>query len=133
MEISGSQIKLLKRLYKTDILLSDFSDSEKGEIEYLGKRGFIKYSKEDTDSRIAPTIVCIQSAGKAFYDSYVRDRRRWYIPVVLSIVAIVISLFALYKSGQVINVYIDENKMNTVTAENPPANADNKQGKFGYL
>lgn len=126
MEISGSQIKLLKRLYKTDILLSDFSDSEKGEIEYLGKRGFIKYSKEDTDSRIAPTIACIQSAGKAFYDSYVRDRRRWYIPVVLSIVAIVISLFALYKSGQVINVYIDENKMNTVTAENPPANADNK-------
>ena len=126
MEISGSQIKLLKRLYKTDILLSDFSDSEKGEIEYLGKRGFIKYSKEDTDSRITPTIVCTQSAGKAFYDSYVRDRKRWYIPVVLSIVAIVISLFALYKSGQVINVYIDENKMNTVTAENPPANADNK-------
>ena len=39
---------------------------------------------------------------------------------------IVISLFALYKSGQVINVYIDENKMNTVAAENPPANADNK-------
>lgn len=70
MEISGSQIKLLKRLYKTDIPLSDFSDSEKGEIEYLGKRGFIKYSKEDTDSRITPTIVCIQSAGKAFYDSY---------------------------------------------------------------
>lgn len=126
MEISGSQIKLLKRLYKTDIPLSDFSESEKGEIEYLGKLGFIKYSKEDTDSRIAPNIVCIQSAGKAFYDSYVRDRRRWYIPVVLSVVAIVISLFALYKSGQVINVYIDENKMNTVTAENPPANADNK-------
>ena len=45
MEISGSQIKLLKRLYKTDIPLSDFSESEKGEIEYLGKRGFIKYSK----------------------------------------------------------------------------------------
>ena len=42
MEISGSQIKLLKRLYKTDIPLSDFSESEKGEIEYLGKRGFIK-------------------------------------------------------------------------------------------
>ena len=59
MEISGSQIKLLKRLYKTDIPLSDFSESEKGEIEYLGKRGFIKYSKEDTDSRITPTIVCI--------------------------------------------------------------------------
>ena len=29
MEISGSQIKLLKRLYKTDIPLSDFSESEK--------------------------------------------------------------------------------------------------------
>ena len=126
MEISGSQIKLLKRLYKVDIPLSNFSDPAKKDIEYLGKCGFIKYSSEDTDSRIAPTIVYIQSAGKAFYDSYVRDRRRWYIPVILSIIAIVISLFALYKSGQVINVYIDENKMNTVTAENPPANADNK-------
>lgn len=126
MEISGSQIKLLKRLYKADIPLSNFSDSEKEDIEYLGKCGFIKYGTEDTDSRIAQTIVCIQSSGKAEYDSYVRDRRRWYIPVVLSVVAIVISLFALYKSGQVINVYIDENKMNTVTAENPPANADNK-------
>lgn len=42
------------------------------------------------------------------------------------IVAIVISLFALYKSGQTINVYIDKKQMNTVTAENPPANADNK-------
>ena len=126
MEISGSQIKLLKRLYKADIPLSNFSDSEKEDIEYLGKCGFIKYSSEDTDSRIASTIVCIQSSGKAEYDSYIRDRRRWYIPIVLSIVAIAISLFALYKSGQVINVYIDENKMNTVTAENPPANADNK-------
>lgn len=126
MEISGSQIKLLKRLYKADIPLSNFSDSEKEDIEYLGKCGFIKYSSEDTDSRTVSTIVCIQPSGKAEYDSYIRDRRRWYIPVVLSIVAIAISLFALYKSGQVVNVYIDENKMNTVTAENPPANADNK-------
>ena len=126
MEISSSQIKLLKRLYKSDIPLSNFSDADKEDIEYLGKYGFIKYSKKDTDSRIAPTIICIQPAGKAFYDSYIRDRRRWYIPVVLSIVAIAISLFALYKSGQVINVYIDENKMNTVTTENPQANAENK-------
>lgn len=126
MEISNPQIRLLKRLYKADIPLSNFSDSAKKDIEYLGKCGFIKYGTEDTDSRIAQTIVCIQPSGKAEYDSYVRDRRRWYIPVVLSVVAIAISLFALYKSGQAINVYIDENKINTVTAENPPANADNK-------
>lgn len=126
MKISDPQIKLLKRLYKTDVPLSDFSYSEREDIEYLGKQGFIKYVAEDTGSRTAPTIVYIRSAGKAEYDSYIRERRRWYIPVVLSIVAIVISLFALYKSGQTINVYIDKKQMNTVTAENPPANADNK-------
>lgn len=126
MEISGSQIKLLKRLYKADIPLSDLSISDKEDIAYLGKYGFIKYNAEDTGSRTVPTIICIQPAGKAFYDSYIRERRRWYIPVVLSVVAIIISLFALYKSGQVINVYVNANKMNTVIAENPPAKADSK-------
>lgn len=126
MKISGSQIKILKRLYKTDIPLSNFSVSDKEDIGRLGDCGLIKYRAENTDSRIAPTIICILPAGKAEYDSYIRERRRWYIPVVLSLVAIVISLFALYKSGQTINVYIDRKQMNTVTAENPPANADNK-------
>lgn len=55
MEISGSQIKLLKRLYKTDIPLSDFSESEKGEIEYLGKRGFIKFDLPCTES-VLPSV-----------------------------------------------------------------------------
>lgn len=126
MDISGSQLKLLKRLYKTDIPLSDFSDADQKNISFLGQSGYIRYRPENEDKRISPTIVCIKPSGQAAYDSYIRDRRRWYIPVALSLIAIVISLFALYKSGQIINVYIDANKMNTVTAENPPANADNK-------
>lgn len=126
MDISDAQIKLLKRLYKTDMPLSDFSVADKENISFLGESGLVRYRQEDENARFSPTIVCIQPSGQAFYDSYIRIRRRWYIPVALSVIAIVISLFALYKSGQVINVYIDKNKMNTVTAENPPANADNK-------
>lgn len=126
MDISDAQIKLLKRLYKTDMPLSDFSDADKKNISYLGESGLVHYRQEGENARVSSTTVCIQPSGQAFYDSYIRIRRRWYIPVVLSVIAIVISLFALYKSGQVINVYIDKNKMNTVTAENPPANADNK-------
>lgn len=126
MDLSNKHIKLLKRLYHSEIPLSDFSGADRESIAFLGNCGFIRYSTEDIDSRNAPTIVCIQPSGQAAYDSYIRDRRRWYIPVVLSIVAIAISLLALYKSGQEINVYVNANKMNTVTAENPPANADNR-------
>ena len=123
MDISNNQIKLLRRLYNTDIPLSEFSEADKENISYLGKYGLIKYCAEDIDVIHPPTIVCIQPSGQAEYDTYIRDRRRWYIPVVLSFVAILISLFALYKSGQTVNVYIDKKQMATVAAENPPSNA----------
>ena len=126
MDLANRHIKLLKRLYHSEIPLSDFSDVDRENLAFLGNYGYIRYSTEDTDLRNALTIVRIQPSGQAAYDSYIRDRRRWYIPVVLSVIAIAISLFALYKSGQEINVYVNANKMNAVTAENPPANADNK-------
>ena len=90
MDLANRHIKLLKRLYHSEIPLSDFSGADRESIAFLGNCGFIRYSTEDIDSRNAPTIVCIQP------------------------------------SGQEINVYVNANKMNAVTAENPPANADNK-------
>lgn len=116
MDISQSQLKLLKRFQKQVLRKSLLSLSDIEDISDLGSNGFIQYSKE-TDERNSETIILITAKGKARYESYIRESKRWLIPVVLSIVAIVISLFALYHSNQTINVYVNNRAITETTTD----------------
>lgn len=111
--IARSQYRLLKKLYKKDLLKSQLAEYEMRDIHYLGKNGCIEYediSEDDDYIHTTDTRIILKPQGKAVYETYVRNRRRWLIPVVISVIAALISLCALYKSSQPVKIYLnDEN------------------------
>lgn len=98
MELSTSQYHLLKKLRHTDLVLSSCSDDEKEDVAFLGSMGFVQYT-EISDNKnprmVIQTLVHIRPKGKAEYDAYIRARNRWFIPLFVSIVALLISFIAL--------------------------------------
>ena len=109
--IAKSHYKLLKKLHKHELKKSQLTESESEDITYLGENGCIRYEgiyeNEDSMKQI-DTLIILRSKGKAVYETYVRNRRRWLIPVIISIVAAIISIIALYKSSQPLEININE-------------------------
>lgn len=98
MELSTSQYHLLKKIRHTDLDLSSCSDDEKEDVTFLGNMGFIQYNEiyDNKNPRIVlQTFVHIRPKGKAEYDAYIRARNRWFVPLFVSIVALLISFAAL--------------------------------------
>ena len=98
MELSSSQDRLLKRLRYKDLDLSPCSVDEEEDITFLGSMGFIQYAEiyDDKNPRtVLQTFVHIKPKGKAEYDAYIRARNRWFIPLFVSIAALLISFAAL--------------------------------------
>lgn len=131
--IAQSHYKLLKKLCKRKLKKSQLTDSELEDIYYLADNGCIRYEVvyENEDSlKEIDTLIILQSKGKAVYETYVRSRRRWLIPVIISVTAAIISVIALYKSSQPLEIHINEitNVESTVsTSTTVPACV----GKFG--
>ena len=133
--LSSSQRKLLKRLRKHILKKSQLSDAEWDDIVYLGENGYIRFDavyEDDTCFRSIDTVVIIKPLGKAVYESYIRTRNRWFIPVAISIAALIISVIALYKTSQPAKIYLNDKII--ASAETTAATAAEKyKGKFGYL
>lgn len=109
--IAQSHYKLLKKLRKHELKKSQLTKSELEDIYYLGDNGCIRYEAvyENEDSmKEIDTLIILQSKGKAVYETYVRNRKRWLIPVIISVAAAIISVIALYKSSQPLEIHINE-------------------------
>ena len=110
-EFAHDQYKLLKKLRKRNLKKSELSNSQLDDIDYLGKNGCIRYEEvSENEDYLHPvdTLIILKPQGKAIYETYVRNKRRWLIPVIISICALIISIFALYKSSQPVKIYINE-------------------------
>ena len=120
MDLSNSQYKLLKRIRKNKkIDLSSFSESEREDVSYLANNGLVHYESvydEDKPLKILRTDAVIQPKGKAEYDTYRRVRLRWMIPLVISILALLVSIGAMYKSSQPINIHINTSMYTTTSS-----------------
>ena len=131
--IARSHYKLLKKLRKRELKKSQLTKDELEDISYLGKNGCIRYediSENDDAALPTDTLIILQSKGKAVYETYVRNRRRWLIPVIISFLALIISIFALYKSSQPLEIYINE-ITNTASTASTSATIPNCSGKSG--
>lgn len=127
MELSNHQYRLLKQLSRKNLKSSELSQKSKKEISFLGKNGYIEYEGIfDNENPIHQTdsYVHITPKGEAEYQAYIRQRNRWLIPLVISLAALIVSIFALYKSSQPIEIHIDTNAINTATAANAPENSE---------
>lgn len=127
MELSGNQYKLLKRLSKSGIKKSELTPNQQRNIAFLGDNGYIEYKsifENENSLNQIDSYILIQPKGEAAYRSYIRQRNRWFIPLIISLGALIVSIFALYKSSNPINIHIDTNTINSVTTENTPANSE---------
>lgn len=116
MELSSYQYKLLKKICKKQLILSELSKSDRTRISSLADNGYVRYeSITDPDSprKTLYTLISIEPKGEAEIDSYKRNKIRWLIPVIISLAALIISIFALYKSSQPIEIHISTN--NTIS------------------
>lgn len=98
MELSTSQYYLLKRLCHADLDLSLCSSDEAEDISFLADMGLIQYNQiyDEKNPRIVlQHFAHIRPKGKAEYDAYIRTRNRWFIPLFVSIAALLISFAAL--------------------------------------
>lgn len=121
MELSSYQYKILKYLIKNPLILSELSDADRNRVHSLADNGYVRYeaiTNPDIPREILYTIVKIEPKGEAEIDSYKRNRIRWLIPVMISLAALIISIFSLYKSSQPIEIHINTNAISETTREN---------------
>lgn len=111
MYISADQKRLLGKIKRKSRLKSKLKNRELRDLSYLGDNGLIQYETiyEDEHSlKEIGTIVLIQPKGEAVYDQICEERRRWLIPVIISVAALIISICAIISSSQSVNVYIGD-------------------------
>ena len=117
----GLNIGFLKSCIKKDLLKSQLTENEMRDIHYLGQNGCIEYediSENDDYIHTTDTRIILKPQGKAVYETYVRNRKRWLIPVVISIIAALISLCALYKSSQPVKIYLNNESITDNSVSN---------------
>lgn len=127
MELSTYQYSLLKRLLKHKLKKSELTEKEQEQFSFLGSNGYITYEgiyENENSIHQLDSYIRIAPKGEAAYQTYIRQRNRWAIPMLISLVAVIISIFALYKSSQPINIHIDTNMMNIATAANATENSE---------
>lgn len=121
MELSSYQYKILKKLSTSQLTFSELSESDRDRISSLAENGFVQYeaiSDPNAPRKTLDTIVKIKPKGEAAIDSYKRNRIRWLIPVIISLAALVISIFSLYQTSHPIEIYVNTNTIRENASEN---------------
>lgn len=114
-ELSNHQYKLLKKLLNKDIKKSELTTKDYNRICELGKKGFISFEsiyKDESSLKRIDENIQISPRGEAMYDTYIRNKRRWIIPLIISLISLIISIFAIYKSSEPIKIYLNDEIIN---------------------
>lgn len=110
MYFSRKQKRLLGKIKRMPRLKSELREKELRHLSYFGNNGLIQYEtifESENSMKEKGTLIHIQPKGEAEYAHILEERRRWLIPVVISVAALIISICAIISSSQSINVYID--------------------------
>lgn len=78
------QYKILKAIQKSKIY--EYTEKPKSEAEiihFLAKSGYIVYQSDDYDRK----FCAIKEEGRSALYEWRKERRRWFIPLVISILA----------------------------------------------
>lgn len=78
-ELSPHQYKLLRKLYKRDMLKSELSTKDTERVTFFSKSSFVKFQtifENENSLKEIDIRIHITPAGEAAYKSYVIERRR---------------------------------------------------------
>lgn len=118
MHFSAAQARLLRKIKRSPRLRSSLSKKELLQLSYLDENGLIRYDgiyENEKSIQATDLMVHIKPKGEAEYEYLLSERRKWLIPVLISVAALVISILAIISSSQTISVYIDNQKNNSFT------------------
>lgn len=126
MHFSNRQKKLLKKLRRKPLSKTELNAAELSDLVYFGDNGLIRYEtihESEESLKVKDLIIHIQPKGEAECAYIIEERRRWLIPVLISIAALIISICAIVSSSQSVNVYIvdQDNARTTQTASTDTA------------
>lgn len=96
--VNSRQYKMLKRISKYNLFeYTDFSDDESEIIKFLADQGFVAYTADpNTESRISYKKYCrITQSGYAEIYSFKVEHFRFWIPSVISLIALLTSILSL--------------------------------------
>lgn len=130
MDLSKNQTKLLKSLSKESRTLSDFNTTDKLDISFLGENGLIHYKGiYEDDSSLSPrdAVVTISPKGTAVYEQILKEKRRWLVPVIISVVALIISICAIFSSSQSVYIYMNNEEIFHTNTQTEIANVTSEK------
>lgn len=121
MELTAKQYKLLKRIKRKKVILtSKLKKKWKPELSMLNRLGYVLtygVGNDGIDSAYYETRI--EEAGKMYIATRKMNNRRFFIPVLISILALFVSIFALFKSSQPIQITIDSTNKTAVSTNEP--------------
>lgn len=104
VDINHDQYKMLKRISKAQsIEIGSLTDEEKKICDFLCENSFVSYhcdwNYKESNSSYAPFIPRIESSkyeitekGKAQIAAYKATFHKWWIPLAISIIALIVSI-----------------------------------------
>lgn len=119
MELTKEQYQLLKFIKRKKVIkMDDIPERKSSSLSKLIECNFVdSYGVGHSGIDCEYYEIAINENGKMYIATRKWERIKFLVPTILSIIAIVVSIFSLYKSSE--NIYININATTTESTIKP--------------
>ena len=103
--LSKEQVQLLRKIKRSkEFEITHMPEAINDDVWYLINQKYLKhYETIDNDGNYSGHLVCvITPLGKAALSERYRENRHWYIPVIISLIALIKSFLPEITAGAVL-------------------------------
>lgn len=117
MELTKEQYQLLKFIKRKQVIKQDdIPEKKSSSLSKLIECDFVNsYGVGHSGIDCEYYEIAINENGKMYIETRKRSDSRFWFPVIVSIIAVIVSAFSLYKSSQPIYINIDTANMTATT------------------
>lgn len=117
MELTKEQYRLLKFIKRKKVIKrDDIPERKSSSLSKLIECNFVdSYGVGHSGIDCEYYEIAINENGKMYIETRKRSDSRFWFPVIVSIIAVIVSAFSLYKSSQPIYISIDTTNMTATT------------------
>lgn len=117
MELTKEQYQLLKFIKRKQVIKQDnIPEKKSNSLSKLIECDFVdSYGVGHSGIDCEYYEIAINENGKMYIETRKRNDSRFWFPVIVSIIAVIVSAFSLYKSSQPIYISIDTTNMTATT------------------
>lgn len=117
MELTKEQYQLLKFIKRKQVIKQDdIPEKKSNSLSKLIECNFVdSYGVGHSGIDCEYYEIAINENGKMYIETRKRNDSRFWFPVIVSIIAVIVSAFSLYKSSQPIYISIDTTNMTATT------------------